>query len=299
MKKTAFLLIVLLTTIFFGNKLLSQEKTPLIHFGIIADIQYGDCEPNINRYYRDAINKLGTCVSDLNDNKVQFTINLGDLIDRNFADLDSVLLRLKKLEAKVYNTTGNHDYAKTIDNKTLYKKLNMPSEYYTFKKKNWRFIILNTNEIASYSNIKTPEAENELAEMMQKIKSEGRKNGYSWNGGISNEQMQWLDKLLSKAQKNNENVLIFSHHPLFPDNNHNALNDKEILETITKYNCVKAAFSGHNHAGNYGVYNNIPFTTIQGMIETEKENAYAIVKVYDNSIEIDGKGRVPSRQLNY
>lgn len=294
-KHTVFFLILFC----FSENISAQNNKPVLLFGIIADIQYCDCETSGNRYYRNSLGKLKECVSDLNRNDVDFTINLGDLIDRKFEDLHPIMLSLKGLKTKVYNTTGNHDYSKTIDNKLLYKKLNIPEEYYSFKKKNWKFIVLNTNEIASYSNISGTEKEQELEDMMNKIKADKRKNGYTWNGGISKKQLEWLDKQLAKAQEKKENVLIFCHHPLFPENNHNALNDREILEVIGNYRCVKAVFSGHNHAGNFGHYGNITFVTIEGMVETENENAYGIIDIYDNKINITGKGRVTSRQLDF
>jgi len=270
-----------------------------MRFGIIADIQYGDCETRGSRFYRNSLPKLDTCINAFNKEKVQFTINLGDLVDRSPNDFEPVLTRLKKLDSKVYNTTGNHDYHDIKDNKKLYKKLGMPAEYYSFKKGNWRFIVLNTNEVSSYANVVGTFKEAELKEMQEKIKSEKRNNGAPWNGGISSKQMEWLKKQLEAAQKKNERVIIFAHHPVYPFNGLTALNDREILNTIAAFPCVKAFINGHHHPGDYGEYENIPCITTEGMIETESQNAYCIVDIFENEIAIKGFGRSKSYNLNY
>jgi beta-galactosidase len=280
-----------------GVNISAQENTPLIRFGIIADIQYADCESRGSRFYRNSLQKLNNCIDYLNDHKVQFTINLGDVIDRDVADWDSVLIRLKRFDNKVYNTTGNHDYHGVTDNRVLYDKLKMPSEYYSFKKKNWVFILLNTNEISSYANITGTEKEQELAAMLQQIKSSGGTQGADWNGGIGKKQLKWLSDQLTKAEKSGYNVLIFSHHPLYPESGFTALNNMEILNVISNYTCVKAAFAGHHHAGSFAYYKNIPVVTVEGMIETENDNAFGIIKIYDDKIVMEGQGRMSSREL--
>lgn len=269
-----------------------------IRFGVIADIQYCDCDTRGSRFYRNSLSKLENCVNDLNQQKVEFTVNLGDLVDRDTeANLDAIVQRLNKLDNPLYNTTGNHDYEGVKDNDALYKKLNMSAAYYSFKKEKWRFIMLNTNEIASYVTSEDTQKE-ELASMKQRIKEEGRKNGASYNGGISKKQLNWLESELQKAQENKENVIILSHHPLYAAVGLTALNDLEILDVLSNYPCVKLSISGHHHPGDYGIYKGIHFITTEGMIETENENAYAVVDIYTDKIDFRGKGRTKSYTIN-
>ena len=163
MKNLRYLIVLfVLLTSFSATRMFSQDTSPLIRFGLIADIQYGDCDTHGDRYYRNSLEKLTSCIDSLNEEKVQFTINLGDIVDRSPADIDPVVDLLKKLDAPVYHTTGNHDYKGFTNNGDLFNKLDMPAEYYSFKKGDWLFIMLNTNEIASYSNIKGTWKEAEL-----------------------------------------------------------------------------------------------------------------------------------------
>jgi 3',5'-cyclic AMP phosphodiesterase CpdA len=278
-------------------KVAARKELPLLRFGLVADIQYADCEPQGNRYYRNSLKKLDECVAYLNESKVNFTINLGDASDRKFSDLDSVIVRLKRLKKKVYNTTGNHDYGGVADNETLYDKLDMPSEYYSFRKRNWVFVMLNTNEVSSYSNVAGTPKQQEFADMMNRIASSGGTNGKAWNGGVGSRQLEWLDKVLTKAQRKGRRVLVFTHHPMLPENWLSALNGQEILDVIGKYSCVKAVFSGHDHEGNFAVYKDIPLVTFEGMLDTADENAFGIVELYKNKIVVKGRGRGRSREL--
>ena len=113
---------------------------------------------------------------------------------------------LVHLNNEIYHITGNHDYKEVTDNSVLYRQLSMPSEYYSFKKQNWVFIMLNTNEVSAYANVTGTEKEQELAEMLEQIKQTGGKQAYRWNGGISRKQMKWLDDLLGKCERNHNNV---------------------------------------------------------------------------------------------
>lgn len=276
-----------------------QDETSVLRFGIFADVQYADCPSENMRFYREALRKLDTCINYFNKENVQFSINLGDIIDRRNRDLDTIKSYLCRLDNKIYHLTGNHDYKEVVNNSMLYRQLGMPSEYYWFKKGNWVFIMLNTNEVAAYANVAGTEKEQELAEMLDKIKQEGGKQGYRWNGGISRKQMEWLDNLLADCEKHKHNVLVFSHHPFYPFSEFTALNNVEILETISRYSCVKAVISGHHHAGAFGYYKGIPMITQEGMIETEMQNAYSIVEITKDSILMKGYGRVPTRSFKY
>lgn len=296
MNKLAIFLTVLTMTV--GVMAKAQQSKLILKIGLIADIQYADAETRGTRYYKNSLNKLKTCVEDLNHQNVHFSLNLGDIIDRNAKDLNSVLTILKKLRKPVYTTTGNHDYHGTTENKILYKKLGMPAEYYAFKQKDWLFIMLNTNEVASYANISGTWKEKELKTMVDSIKTAKGANAAEYNGGISSRQLKWMDSLLAGAQKGKQKVLIFSHHPLDFSRGFTALNSGEILSVISKYQCVKALFAGHHHSGDFGYHANIPCITLEGMVETSDQNAYGILELYQDNLQVKGIGRTKSYRFS-
>jgi 3',5'-cyclic AMP phosphodiesterase CpdA len=64
--------------------------------------------------------------------------------------------------------------------------------------------------------------------------------------------MLWLEKQLQRAKRKLKEVIIVTHHPLFPENGFEALNNREILSLIEKYPNVRAVLSGHHYEGCFG-----------------------------------------------
>ena len=281
-------------SLYFSPAMYAQSSHESVRFGLIADIQYCDCETRGSRFYRNSIEKLKFCIDRFNNERLEFMVNLGDLVDRDTdKNLGAVLAVLNKFNGKVYNTSGNHDYDGVTDNEALYAQLGMPSAYYSFVAKGWRFVFLNTNEVSSYT---TPLAD-ELDAMMKQIRESNGMNGEPYNGGASKKQLKWLENELASAEAKKEKVVVLSHHPIYAAPGLTALNDRDILALLSASSCVKAVISGHHHPGDFGTYNNIPFITTEGMVETEKENAYGIIELTDKRIVLKGSGRTRSYNL--
>lgn len=276
-----------------------QSQKPLFTFGLVADVQYCDCDPAGSRFYRQSPGKLREAINSFRSDSVSFVVSLGDIIDRGYESYKPVLDILDSSEMQVYHITGNHDYS--VDDR--YKKrlpLPMPGKegYYSFNHMNFRFIALNGNEVSTYSStskVAIKKAEDYLAI----LKDSGNLNAIDWNGGISSKQMAWLKSELDNATAKNENVFILCHFPVYPENIHNLLNYKEVNSLLMNYRNIIAWFGGHNHAGNYGNFNMIHFVTMKGMVETEFSTSFAIVEVYWNKIWIKGAGREKSQILAY
>jgi manganese-dependent ADP-ribose/CDP-alcohol diphosphatase len=277
----------------------NQDQVPLFSFGLIADIQYCDCEPAGTRFYRSSLAKLTEAVRSFRTDNPAFVVNLGDMIDKDFDSYKPVTNILDTAGFKIYHAAGNHDYA--VD--SLLKKLIPPLQadmkgYYYFMHDKFRFIILNGNELSTYAT--TDKSVIRYADnYILKLKNDGEINGWDWNGGMSSKQILWLTNQLNTATMNNEKVFIMCHFPVFPANEHNLFNYREVLHVLEGNNNIIAWFSGHNHAGNYGNFNLIHFLTMRGMVETEKTNSFALVEVYRNKIWIKGSGREKSQILAY
>ena len=275
----------------------SESSLAQVQFGVFADCQYCNCETAINRYYRNSLDKLETCIQTFNQNKkIKFVVGLGDLIDRDLASYDSVNAVLGHSKYRVYNVAGNHDFGvekNQLDH--VPEKLHLKKTYYSFTKKGWMFIFLNGNEITVNSN--QPEIVKQAEKMLAKLKQENKPNTYEWNGVMSQTQINWLEEQLQKAENKNLKVVLFCHYPLLPLEAHTLWNSEEVLAILKKYDNVKLWLNGHNHAGNYAFQDGIYFVNLKGMVETENENAYAEVTLSHDKITIKGFGREQDRTL--
>ena len=119
-----------------------------------------------------------------------------------------------------------------------------------------------------------------------------------FNGSTSDAQSKWFENQLKLCKENNLTAIVCGHVPLHPqasDLRCLAWNNKEILDLIWTYEKnVIAYFSGHDHDGGYfrDKYN-IHHITFPAIIETKpNSNAFAIIKVFDNKVSIEGFGSI-------
>lgn len=276
-----------------------QTLAPDDHFSfaMIADCQYMDSDTKGKRYYRESKTKLEKCVADLNTHpELRFTIHLGDFIDTGWKCFDELLPVYDKLKMKSFQVLGNHDFA-VSDKKKLKvpKKMGLKDRYYQFKQKNCRFIVLDGNDL---SYIAWPKDHARYKETVKTFK-ENKWKGASWNGAVGAKQMRWLERQLVDAEKSKQNVVIFCHFPVVDNLAHDLWNAKEMLTLLKKHKCVKAYINGHNHTGDYHKVDGIHFLTVPGMIMTKTRTSYAIVKVTDDALIIDGIDRCPDYEFKF
>ncbi len=272
-----------------------NEEKPKFEFGIVPDAQYCDCEINGTRYYTNSLDKLMEAAETFNREEVDFTVQTGDLIDRHLSSFSEILPIYNTIEGPKYHVLGNHDFPVTTDE--VVDILGMPNQYYDFKYKNWRFVVLDTNDLSLYANPVGSDKYKEAQEMYNSLKAKNEVNAQTWNGGVSEDQLTWLRGVLEKAAQRQEKVVVLSHMPVYPENNHNVWNDEAVIAELEAAGNVVAYFNGHNHAGNYGVKNGIHYVNLKGMVETDDTNSYSIVRVYKDRLEVDGYGRETDRIL--
>jgi len=270
-----------------------------VEFGIIADTQYAEKDSLGERNYRDAILRLEECVVDFNKRKLAFVIQLGDIIDGgdNAAkELEMTASVFNRLKAVKYHVPGNHDFY-GVDRSTVLSTLGMEQAYYDFSIGRWRFLVLDTMDIA-VSGGWPKESKNYLEgeKLLAELTANGAVNAVDWNGGIGEAQKVWLCEVLSEAEGQGQKVIVFGHVPLLPaDDVHNLWNSEEIVKIFESYGCVSAYFCGHRHGGGYAEQEGIRYITIEGMVEAGQENAYVVVRLCGNRVEIKGTGGAVNR----
>lgn len=261
---------------------------------IIADCQYADKDSQGARLYRECPKKLAKAVDDINTMDVKAVLHLGDFIDEGYANFETLNNITAKSKVPVYHVLGNHDFWIDDSKKPLLTKvLGMPARYHTFDINNWRFIVLDGNDI---SHRGWPKSSQKHINNMEIIKEKYAKMP-NWNGAMGEEQLKWLERELQVAKKAHKRVVILNHFPVYPVDPHVLWNHEQVMALLSKYNDVITAwFNGHNHKGDYGVKNGIHFVTFHAMLDTQ-QTAYSRVTFSDNQIQITGKGRQPDLLL--
>ena len=292
MKKIILFLIFLISFVSCSKKIYPSFK-----IGVIADCQYCNCDIKWGRYYKKAPQRLKEAVAVLNKDSLIYTIHLGDFIDRNIRSFDSVLPTWNKLKSKTYHVLGNHDFDVGETNKEkVFTKLNLKSRYYSFTEKDWRFIVLDGNDLSFYGTL-TAKKKNQTDSIYNVLKDKNLPYLKRWNGALSNTQLNWIKNELDKAVQENQKVGFYCHFPIYPVDNDNLWNREQFLSLIKPYTNVKLFFNGHNHNGAYQFINNVHYLTFKGMVDSENTSAFAKVKFNKDTIYIEGFDREPSRKL--
>jgi hypothetical protein len=251
-------------------------------FAILTDIHLGP-----EGHYKGVLRKINNDVKiflenfikEMNNNvKPEFVVVLGDLIeeDNKIKDKNNIkyiVKLLNKLDCSVYYTAGNHDL-KNISEKKLVELFHQKSLYYSFDSGNFHFIVLFSKEKKDRT-ISIPE-----------------------------QQKHWLQKDLNVTSKK---CVVFVHHgladqdltgnPWFEGKHKKCLiaNRKEIRNIFSRSNKVIAVFNSHLHWDKQHIHNNIPYYSIQSLVENEDDKGvasetHAVVNILDNRINVEIKG---------
>jgi hypothetical protein len=103
-------------------------------------------------------------------------------------------------------------------------------------------------------------------------------------GVLDDTQLGWFALQLSDCRR----ALVFGHHPEAFD----------LLAPIMKWaGNAPIYFCGHNHTGGYTQREGVHMVNLHAMVNTPDSNAFAIVRLYEDRIEIDGYGREIDRVI--
>lgn len=226
MKHIKFLLVCLL--LLFAMPVYAKT----MKFVVVSDIHYSPgAIQSGSRNISNAGKALNGFINQVNNEKYDFVVFLGDCIDKSRKDdLYSFLGITKNIKAPYYYTLGNHD-AHKISGMTQQEymeiiSLNNPNQkkpdlsYVFYPKPGFAAIVLNNVPAFAPGS----------------------------HGYLTQKTLKWLDKTL--ANNTDKDVLIFQHVPYKPpyiDPTHNIVNIKEFEEVISKYDNIKMIASGHYH----------------------------------------------------
>ena len=267
----------------------ASEKKSIMRFGVVTDSHYADAPDKGARCYRQSLGKMQACVDQMNKEKVDFLIELGDFKDQgspasekntlNF--LDAIESVYAKFNGPRYHVLGNHDmdsisksqFLNRVENTGISKE----SSFYSFDMKSIHCVVLDAN-----------------------FKSDGKAynhGNFHWkDANIPPAEVEWLKKDLASTELP---VICFSHQEL--NGGGSPINNAEdVRKILAEKGSTLAVLQGHHHEGAYVLSDNTHFYTLKCMVEGTKveESAFAIVDVYkDGSLAVTGYHRATSKEL--
>ncbi|KQV63768.1 metallophosphoesterase [Rhizobium sp. Root1220] len=280
----------------------SSSELPLFRFGVVADPQYAAIAPHagMDRYYANSLAKLGDAIEVFNGEDLSFVVTLGDIVDRDFDSFNDILPVYGKLKHESLFLLGNHDFSVAPEHLAhVAARLGLPAPYYSFVRHGWRFVVLNGNEVSTFAPPEGHPNRDIAARRLAELQAIGAINANAWNAMASDEQFAWLADEIEAARKDNQRVIVMNHYPVYPPDRHDCWDRERIIDLLSAHDHVAAYLNGHNHVGNYGETGGCHFVNFKGMVDTETENAFAIVEIWADRIEIRGFGREDSRTLGF
>lgn len=265
---------------------------PVLRFGMISDVHYADREPAGDRFYRQSLGKMKEAIDRLNQEKVDFVIELGDFKDqdvtpdeaRTLTYLAAIEKAFQKFNGPTYHVLGNHDMDSLSKQQFLARventDISKTASYYSFNKNGLHFIVLDgnfTKDGNSYDH-----------------------GNFSWDeASIPKYELEWLKNDLKQNQLP---AIVFIHQMLDESKNvkqavQNAPEVRQILEQSGKVMCV---LQGHVHEERYNLINGIHYYSVNAMIDGDgpENSAYMVVDIYkDGSLKIDGFRRATDREI--
>ena len=216
----------------------------MFSFGIISDIQYADSPDGTNyaetkcRYYRDSIKKLDEAITFWNSGEQPaFVLQLGDVIDGRCKDVPNgsetafkaIRDSFSKLAVNLHCVLGNHELY-NFSRKTLLEsgffRTNSSADavhhefYHEFTvESRYRFVILDCYEISVLGYDRTGDNYIKGLVMLKNVNRNADWNSgknltglskrfVGYNGAVSEEQLMWLDSVLTDADHKQQIVVL-------------------------------------------------------------------------------------------
>lgn len=245
-----------------------------LRFGLITDLHYADKDTAGTRFYRDTLSKLEEASAQFSRDKVEFIVELGDLIDA----ADSVQVELGYLQTinktfaaickDRHYVLGNH-CVDTLTKQEFLDAVEQPKSYHSFDRGGYHFVALD----CCYRSDHQPYQ---------------RKNFVWTDTNIPPEELDWLKSDLKEAAKP---TIVFTHQRLDVSNDHGVKNCVEVRKVLEESGNVLAVFQGHSHKNELNQIQGIHYCTLQAMVEGAgpESSGYSSIEIDDqNTIRVAG-----------
>jgi 3',5'-cyclic AMP phosphodiesterase CpdA len=268
-----------------------------VRFGLLADPQYADLAPSAVRYYRHSLAKLAQAIDELNQQPLDFVVTLGDLVDRQWSSYADILPLYRRLKHPHLTVMGNHD-ADTLSRYLASQRpaLGLPKHYFHFTVAGYCFIAIDGNDLSLYCNQANGDELRRAQNMLAELQTQGAIQAQPWNGALGDTQLDWLAQTLRTATERHEQIIVFGHYPLAPEDRHNLWNHQVVIALLKRYR-ARAYFAGHQHAGGYQRIDETDFITLKGMVDGAHDTPFAVVELCGKALTLHGYGTQNSLML--
>lgn len=243
-----------------------------IKFGVFADLHYSlpntEERGNSGRTFEDMQKGMERFEAAGTD----FAVSLGDNIQpaknaaEQYAQFKAMTRKWGNYGFPVHAAFGNHEFSQLSLSEVL-EILQTDRTYYSFDLGNVRFVILDSN----YS----PDGTHYSAD------------NFDWRYGcISEEQVAWLEKILSDKTR----TFLFIHNNIYFDPAeeysewYQIVNHAELRGLLKASGCVEAVFQGHDHTFRNTLADGIRFVNIPSPERSAEytESDFPIIEILEN-----------------
>lgn len=256
------------------TSLLADESQRRVRIGMVTDLHYADKPPAGSRYYRETLAKFKEAAARFYQDKPDFMVELGDLIDA--ADsvetekkyLATINKEFAALPGDKHYVLGNHCVT-TLTKEEFLEGVGQKKPHYSFDANGFHFIVLDAC-----------------------FRSDGQpygRNNFKWNdSNIPEEQVEWLRADLKATTAK---TIVFAHQRLDVKNDHGVKNAEQVRRVLEESGKVLAVFQGHSHKNDLKDIGGIHYCTLVAMVEGSgaENNGFSVMDVFDGgSIRLTG-----------
>ncbi len=263
------------------GRVFADQQPAVLRVGLITDLHHADKVPAGTRFYRESISKLAEAKQQFATEKIDFVVELGDLIDAaDSVDLELDYLATINREFSSISTDrhyvlGNH-CVDTLTKAEFLAAIERDESYYSFDRAGFHFVVLD----ACFRSDGT---------------AYGRRN-FKWNdANISPAELAWLRVDLQATDKP---VIVFAHQRIDVNTDHGIKNNAEVRKLLESSSKVLAVFQGHSHQNDLKDIGGIHYCTLVAMVEGSgiENNGYSVMTLSaDRTIQVNGF----RKQTNY
>ncbi len=271
---------------------------------MLADVQYAEKSADGARHYALSKNRLGECVAAVNALRPRpaFVIQLGDMIDGGAAareELTGATAVYDRFVVPRYHVLGNHDFV-GLGREQAMAILHMDRAYYAFDLHGWRFVVLDTQDVAVQGGWDEDSKPYQAGcQWLRRLSERGAENAQPYNGALGDRQLDWLTAVLDEADHETLPVIVFGHQPLVPaGDKHTLWNAEQVIAILQRSGCVKAYICGHRHRDGGIQQDGVHYVALEAMVERAEQTAvWYHVSLRSDVIEIKGFGIARQRTL--